>query len=260
MGVYILWGIVVIVALIIGLNYLGAAITGFFGGVGLAIMTALAGVFVFGAFWFWVLVGIMSCFIIYSIDEVIGDKDEYEGGRLAVFVLIALALILQFFGDIHVFSYIGTHPIYATLWVIAYLGVGIGYAFLRWTWFLLIRKLKFKKAKNRFFERENITENTVPSHLAEQWKYEVLPYSQQPRARAHKYRIIHWMAYWPWSAIWFFVSDFIHKIFKNLYELFHTSFQKISDWMWRGVNAELQNIRVEPEDPASPGPDVRRRK
>lgn len=246
-------------AVILGVILTGVMLFFFWGGVvgfiaWFTAFTTLWTIFAFGTFWFWALVFVAAAAIIISIDE--ADPYLYEhdtdGGSLALFAVIVSAVLLQFFGDIKLFSYVYSHPWYSLGWLGAYIGLGVVYATGRWIWLLFDRKSILNENKDDFFTAYEIAENTIPDEYAGKWEELVKRYGKKPRPKDHKGRIIRWLAFWPWSMVWFFVSDFIKKFFRRIYDLVEGFFEFCSDKIWRGVEKELNEIKVS-ENPSRGG-------
>jgi hypothetical protein len=43
-----------------------------------------------------------------------------------------------------------------------------------------------------------------------------------------KNRIVGWMMFWPWSAFWWFFSDFITEAFNWIYRHFSSVYERIA--------------------------------
>ncbi len=56
-----------------------------------------------------------------------------------------------------------------------------------------------------------------------------------PMVRFNKTKILTWMIYWPWSAIWTVINDPIKRIFKFIYNVVQDYLQSISNRIFRHV-------------------------
>jgi hypothetical protein len=61
----------------------------------------------------------------------------------------------------------------------------------------------------------------------------------KPYVRNHKGLIMTWMSYWPLSASWAVLDDFVHKAFKIAYRKIAGHLQTISDNTFRGAEGPL---------------------
>jgi hypothetical protein len=50
-----------------------------------------------------------------------------------------------------------------------------------------------------------------------------------PLARTNKSRIMMWMGYWPFSALWTMIDEPIKKAFRAIYNYISSTLQRISD-------------------------------
>jgi hypothetical protein len=66
--------------------------------------------------------------------------------------------------------------------------------------------------------------------------------SVKQKARNHKASIITWMVFWPWSLTWWLIRDFVKKIGLRLYNLVAKWLDKISDWVYQGVDEDFNTI------------------
>ncbi|GEM_PF-4528304 len=234
----------------------GAVIIGLMATAWFALLATFAGAFLFGTFGFWALIVLSAIAIIFSIDEIDTGTNERDYAELAPFVILGTLIFLQLFGDIRVFTYVRSHPWYHFLgWIVAYIAVGYPYTLFRWWWYVSGRTAEAIRAKSEFFKRNKITENTIPADLSEVWRYLVAD-AAKPRFYHHVARLTHWWALWPWSLVWFLLSDFIKNGFRRLVRLAKRSFEFITNLAWREVEREFSGITVEETPPApSPRPD-----
>jgi|SRR3989344_4947432 len=231
-----------------------AVFSGFFTGALVGASGIFGGALLFGTFGFWVLVVVMSLVIWYSISEIENEKkSRCKGGGWAITAYLGVALLLQFCGDIKVFTYAWGHPVWAFIYLIAFVFIGVAYSCSRWARFLKQKSLEFAQRKAEFFTTYKITENTIPSKREYEWKT-FLRSHPQPQAKGHSFRIIHWIAYWPWSLVWFLLHDYFRKFFQHVYETFEWVFDGISNYMWKDIRTELEGVTVEQPKPPSKAP------
>ena len=58
-------------------------------------------------------------------------------------------------------------------------------------------------------------------------------------------RIMMWMTWWPWSALWTLINDPIKRAFLALFQALKARFQKMSEYAFRNIDDDL----VKTEDP-----------
>ena len=140
---------------------------------------------------------------------------EFERtGFAALTVLVGLAL-LHVFGGYDVIGTILNNPIEILLGITAYTLVGIGYSILRWSWFCSAWRRDYDAAEPGF--SKSMLWNKIPT------------------AANSKNRIISWMMFWPWSAFWWFLSDFITELFEKIYRSFSGVYERIATRHLKGV-------------------------
>lgn len=164
---------------------------------------------VVGTLWFWIVVSIAAIFIIYSL-----DTEDWGGTGATVTLIITSVLIWIFGGDTmsNIFSYISDNP----MRILGFLGIyalaGVAWSFVKWYFYLLGTKERLLKDGN-----EDIRQYDIPT------------------ASDNKGRLIAWMTYWPFSAVWTIINDPIKRFFKFLFGRLENVFQKMSDRMFADV-------------------------
>lgn len=85
----------------------------------------------------------------------------------------------------------------------------------------------------------------IPEELLEAWNKEVqtvsrkVQFSLRPRPRDHKSLITLWMIYWPWSMMWYLLSDPIKRFANWIYRRIQQLLEAISEHVWKGVKDDL---------------------
>jgi hypothetical protein len=57
----------------------------------------------------------------------------------------------------------------------------------------------------------------------------------KPTARAYTWRIISWIAYWPWSMLWYALSDVLTRVFEHVYNMLQGTYRRITEAVWADV-------------------------
>lgn len=225
---------------VLGFAYWGSVVA--FLGVAVAF---LATMFVFGSFWFWILVVAGALLVVYFIDGVDdrnGESDPFYVSGATITLLVVL-LILQFLSDVRPFTYVYHHPLSALLFVLGYLIAGVLWSFVKWYSYLRNWSDKYKREKAEYFARPK---NDSPDGR-DYWNR--LHRGTLPTAKENKSRIIAWMSYWPWSLIWTFINDPIKRAFRALYRELQQTYQRIADKVLADVKTDLEELtKLEKEE------------
>lgn len=179
-------------------------------------MEAIAAFFAFGSVWYFLFSGLWIILLFYWVEK--------EHIFLSGLNIVIYALFLNFIVKKDVFGNIIGHPTETFVILAGYFVLGFGWSFVKW--WLLVNKaaLKYKEERKDWLKRQThdhnqapelknveITIDTpVPQHLIEDWKR----YScfKTPKVLDHKMTISHWVLYWPVSALWSLLDDFIGKV------------------------------------------------
>ena len=233
-----------------GFAFLALLISYGFFGLFVGILSVFAGLFVFGSFWFWVLMVLSAGFIIYSVDEFVDfdpnerDYSDSDGGHLAFFTLVATVLLLNYFGDFHVFRYIIEHPWKAALqWGGGYVLAGLVIAAVKWLFHVYDLRYRYKKQNESFCERNNIVSTApVPQRLVDDWNKFVGIHAVKPLVKKNMGRLTIWAVYWPWVLVWSFLFDFLKRFYRFLVKKLQYIYQAIADYVWRDVEADAARM------------------
>lgn len=200
-------------------------------------------IFVFGTIWFWLLVA-ASVIIMLSLIE-------YENDVPATLTLLATLLVLEFLGDIKVFSYLFKHPAWSAVWVTGYLGAGVAWALGKWYFYARAEKRKYDKIKKAYLKSRNIVGDDIPAEHKVDWKEHVLRNLSReevvPQFDRHEARFLMWMMHWPWSLAWTLIDDPIKRLFKEIYHQLKKTGQAIANAAFRGVEKDLPTAAEEAE-------------
>lgn len=145
-------------------------------------------IFVVGTFWFWLLLVVAGICIIGAI--------ETESFGKAFATVVVTVLLLSFFGagtELRTFlSWIWHHPGFSIGIFLGYLFVGSAWSIFKWYGFLKeLKRKNDEKGHKKVWNRRQIV-------------------------RDNKGRLINWMCYWPFSALWTALSDPFQAIYRQL--------------------------------------------
>lgn len=189
----------------------------------------------FTSFWGMVFFGgVFLVLMLYAVD--------HEMWVASTFVLVITALMLQFFTDYKVFTYLVNNPLTVLMWAGVYVAAGVIWSMVKWALYALGVKERFNEYcvselndinlhnsgiidGNVRVERRPVPTKEVLLANYNKYKIEKLPLD----VKKYKSKITFWMIWWPWSALWTLLNDPIRRFYNMLYNMFGGVFQKISD-------------------------------
>lgn len=222
--------------------------------------------FVFGGFWFWTVVVLSSIAIIGFL-----ENDKTVG---ATVVCVSTLAATFFLGNIGVFGMIVENPWWVVGVIASYFVIGALWGIVKWGLFLRHVRERYQEAKEKFLAdcsklpipqimvddyKQSISSGILVGLILEKWRTHVKEYESdihgygasavsyqkyrrsivKPLVSDHKARILTWMSYWPWSCLWTLLNDPIRKLFKHIYYRIKGTLQKMSDRVFRSIDAEL---------------------
>lgn len=171
---------------------------------------------------------------------------EYEKPVWSLVSLVAVGLLLKFFGGYSVVDLVLSYPMETVASVFGYFLLGTLWAVAKWYFFVRTKREVYLAAKEAYLKKPETRVNRElgkePVETETSWEES---YARgmclnskkgiAPLARDHKVRILQWMAYWPWSAFWTLVNDAVKRTYKTIYENIHKLLQGISDNAFKDV-------------------------
>jgi hypothetical protein len=164
--------------------------------------------FAFGTLPFWITLALLMI-VIWGFQEAerFGFATVWLGGTIAALMFANPTLL----GSIR------THPTNLVVMALGYVVVGMVYSVGRWKLFLVDI---LGKARDGETWKQGST-------IYVKYHGDNIPIP--PSVRSSKGRIIGWMAYWPWSGIWFLIHDPITRLYRVIYENLSAFLQGMSD-------------------------------
>lgn len=208
--------------------------------------------FVLGSFWFWGLMGLTFLLLLIEVAN--------EQWGFAALTMIATVVTLQLFGDVSVLAWIKDNPVQFASGLVGYLGVGVVWAFIKWYLHVASKREEYDDLKRTFMKEQGLVATLIPEDKRVEWARFVCKNKQAyythtnsdktclktakeltapPSAREHKSRIMSWMAYWPWSALWSLLDDFLRKLYERIYRVIVGTLQRIAEFAFRGVENDF---------------------
>jgi len=199
-----------------------------------------------GTLWFWLF---LATFLILEFLWI----EAWENGIGATITLSVFLAIHWFWGDPSIFQWIGDNPETIAFGMLGYFVTGCVWGFVKWFLHLKEKAREYQEKRLEFLAGKGVKKadlsTPVPENLREDWRR----YSQykvaRPKAAQNKSRIITWMAYWPWSAMWTMIRDpFVHA-----YNFCAERLEKMSAKVFNNIGFE-QDHEIPPLD-VTLGPD-----
>jgi len=172
----------------------------------------------FGTFWFWALIVISIIVVIRlaeTFEEIDDDTHEYWAG-LTVLLTIVLIVIFgnwEYFKKIILF--IRDNPFVIVGYVLIYIVIGIAWSFLKWYGYLR----KNRESNRLYFEIRIKAEESTESLI--------------PKFSNNISRIVSWTMYWPFSALWTILHNFLRDIYTFLAEQLKGAYEKIINHVFK---------------------------
>jgi protein-S-isoprenylcysteine O-methyltransferase Ste14 len=179
---------------------------------------------------------------------------EHESGWA---VILTAALGILIFAGFPQLSEFFSHPTNVVATAVGYLVFGILWAFTKW--YMLINKTKteFTTFRDKYLTKNNLNPgyfSTAPKTQEDELTHDAYvmaivrqfgytgyhaPITVQeaikcirPMASRHKLSIMFWIGYWPFSVIWFLISDLVREFAEFVYNKVAGTFQRLSDRMF----------------------------
>lgn len=181
-----------------------------------------------------IIASLIAVFLIILFLEVSLEKDEDSGGGWQSTIVVAGFLIAYWFLDgsdniRNAFSYVINNVVTVILYVLGYIAIGGIWSIVRWYFFL---SFKSNKALDKI--------NTMDSYSNSYSKAFTIP-----TASENKYRIMTWMVYWPFSAVWTLINQPVRNTFRFVYIKLEGVYNSISNRMFADVQAKFDKKKQE---------------
>lgn len=217
-------------------------------------LAGLAAFFVFGSLWFWMAFVALVVLICWLQEE---DAPFIAGLGVVVFTFL-----LHISGLIDLKSWTILTFLANTLVFIAF---GVMWSFAKWWFFILRRRDLLTSIRKSFVERLDMKPDRIPASIAEPmptehketfrnyldaqgyWRTEHYSHCKQdvqtvsliPSATEYKAKIVGWMVFWPWSAMWTLLNDPLRRIFNHIFKVLKSTYQKISEKVFGNISDDM---------------------
>lgn len=205
-------------------------------------LTTLAALFALGTIGFWSLLLVIGVGITILV--------ENEEGAWATFVAIASMVGLSFLWKLNLLVVVKANPGRIVAYALAYFAIGAAWSIFKWFTFLHKANSRYEDYKADFLTKNNavalngelaaklmdeiIESNDDHYHYDEAKKISSTP----PLARNHKASVTRWATYWPFSILGFFLNDIVRKTWTYIVTLLQGTYQRISNYVFRGASAD----------------------
>jgi hypothetical protein len=184
--------------------------------------------FALGSMGFWILAGAVCLLLIAAV--------EYEKPGWATISLIVFCVALWLFGDVNVIKLTTKEPLFTSGLLVGYFVVGVIWSLAKWWFFVRQCRERYGKLRSTFLKKRGYRrDGSIPETEREQWqewlngqlRYD-RGYQLRPTVQQNKSRILTWMIYWPWSAVWTVLNDPVKRFFKFIFNQMKVVYQKIA--------------------------------
>lgn len=194
------------------------------------------------------LLVILAVLFVLFVVECVFTEVEHFGWATVTLIATAVgsAVLGHWFPEYSIFTFVKAHGVFTLVYAAAYVGVGVGWSFVKWFSYLMSFRDAFREQKEAFCKKNGldvaapIPEDKMPAfdqHLSHvSWKSNhrsQLLSRERPRASKNKARITAWAAFWPFSFLGTLLNDPVRRLFNLLFNWFKALYQQMSDWVFR---------------------------
>jgi hypothetical protein len=172
-------------------------------------------------------------------------ENEHWGWATAIFAGIFVSLSL--FGVFNLWNFTINHPGRLLYDVGVYVLIGCVWGAIKWYFYCKKQRKRYEEAKDDFLKSHHVTELTP--ELRVEWTEKLTHQSgyerynlvsiKAPEAKQNKEKIMNWMYLWPFSVFGTFLSDFIIRLWENIYKWMGGIYDNIAKAVWKGVEEDL---------------------
>jgi hypothetical protein len=162
--------------------------------------------------------GLIAIAIFASILIVLHIETEKE--IRAFFMLVATVGLILYLTKQHPVSWIETHYVLCATLFVTYFAIGTLWAI--WKWYLYAWEIRTQ---------------VIKAGSIKAWQTSMSRYIKIPlQVSEHKSRVLGWMAYWPWSAMWWVLHSPVRRIWNGIYNGTAAVFQRVSNRVFKDVS------------------------
>jgi hypothetical protein len=187
-------------------------------------------------------------FVLFVLECVFTEVEHFGWATVTLLATMVGSVVCHhLWGTYSVLDFVRDHGVWTLLYVGAYVGVGVGWSFVKWFSYLMSFRDAFHEQKDAFCLKNGLDSKVqVPEdkmeaferHLASNVGWSTAHRGQllsmeRPRASKNKARITAWASFWPFSVVGTVLNDPIRRLFNFLFNQFKALYQKMSDWVFR---------------------------
>jgi hypothetical protein len=211
--------------------------------------------FAFGTAWFWglVLYGLVLVLTTF-VDLERGQDKHFWSATVWLFIV---TLVLQFFSNVKVYSYIWNEPRISLIVGLVYVAGAVSWSIVKFRWLAKELLKPYYKLKQEFFTDHTITGDylkvPIPAEFQDLWYqfltagrrryrscgFEILDDGVKVPANDHKAEIVGWMIYWPLSFIWHFIRNPFVRFFNWVFDLLTNLYQRVADMVTKDTKKDF---------------------
>lgn len=190
-------------------------------------------------------------FLLLAVDIfIVSVLVEKEKGFWATVVAVGSIVGLDYIWKIPVLKIAHDHPWKVLLYIAIYFAAGTSWSFAKWLMRLHKKNRLYEDFKADFLTKYKVT--ALTGELAVKLESEIQEFNghtyddekkvpKEPlNARHFKGDLIRWATYWPFSMLGFALNDVVRKAWTFIYELFQSTYQRLSNYVFRGAIADRE--------------------
>ena len=174
-----------------------------------------------GSLWLWIFT---IAFIVFEFAFIYNELGW--GSTITLFIYTALLIWLF---DAPILTYIWTNPLPTIIYTLLYFATGVVWSFFKWYMRVSDYVREYNKEKAIYDNREE--KDSGDKFYAP---------SRKPEASEHKTTFAQWIAYWPFSALWFLLEDAFKRFIDYLVTRFSGIYNKIEKAAYSKLDKEIQ--------------------
>lgn len=186
--------------------------------------------FVVGGILFWALTIAVLCLLMFCV-----DSERTFGAAVSIVLYL---VFINVFGNANTLAWIKENSTLTIVGVVGYLFAGVFWSFGKWYFFNKEISEKVLIAKRKLLGPAANEDTEIPEDRLSDWHFmhlATIHYKDRTigkfpiRALEHKERITNWMMYWPISAAWTLLDDFVRNLYKKIYSTLQARYEAITN-------------------------------
>ena len=189
-------------------------------------------------------------FVLFVLECILLEVDKFGTATVTLIVsLVAFGVAghLHWLGLPSLLDFVRDHGVWTLAYVGAYVGVGIGWSFVKWFSYLMSFRDAFREQKTAFCTQSGLDASaSIPEDKLKEFDSFLgqnvgwssshrgqLLSRERPRASKNKARITAWACYWPFSFVGTLLNDPVRRLFNFLFNQFKALYERMSNFVFR---------------------------